>query len=143
MESSYRFEVWAGCIFTALIIGLIGNILTLVSLLLASMRKNHGFDWKRWINQAAFVCNLALVDLMACLLMLAMLLYAFDAYLSGLRGKETNDLKDTDGQNSTTCKFFILGIQNLANMSGWSIALIAVFRAFDRYRYRMHILSKN
>ena len=143
MESSYRFELWAGCIFTALMIGLIGNILTLVSLLLASMRKNHGFDWKRWINQAAFVCNLALVDLMACLLMLAMLLYAFDVYLSGLRGEETNDLKDTHGQNSITCKFFILGIQNLANMSGWSIALIAVFRAFDRYRYRMHILSKN
>ena len=134
MESSYRFEVWAGCIFTALIIGLIGNILTLVSLLLASMRKYHGVDWKRWINQAAFVCNLALVDLMACLLMLAMLLYAFDVYLSSLRDEETNDVKDTRGQNSSTCKFFILGIQNLANMSGWSIALIAIFRAFDRYR---------
>ena len=134
MESSYRFEVWAGCIFTALMIGFIGNILTLVSLLLASMRKNHGFDWKRWNHQAAFVCNLALVDLMACLLMLAMLLYAFDVYLSGLRGEETNDLKSTHGQNSITCKFFILGIQNLANMSGWSIALIAIFRAFDRYR---------
>ena len=134
MESSYRFEVWAGCIFTALIIGLIGNILTLVSLLLASIRKNHGFDWKRWNRQAAFVCNLALVDLMACLLMLAMLLYAFDVYLSSLRDEETNDVKDTHGQNSSTCKFFILGIQNLANMSGWSIALIAIFRAFDRYR---------
>ena len=71
---------------------------------------------------------------MACLLMLAMLLYAFDVYLSSLRDEETNDVKDTRGQNSSTCKFFILGIQNLANMSGWSIALIAIFRAFDRYR---------
>lgn len=134
MESSYSFEVWACCMFTALMIGLIGNILTLVSLLVASMRKNHGFDWKRWTHQAAFVCNLALVDLMACLFMLAMLLYAFGVYLSGPRNVETNDPKDTHGQNSITCKFFILGIQNLANMSGWSIALIAVFRAFDRYR---------
>ena len=134
MESNYRFEVWAVCIFTALMIGLIGNILTLVSLLLASMRKNHGFTWKRWNHQAAFVCNLALVDLMACLLMLAMLLYAFGVYLSGPKDVERNDGNDTLGQNSITCKFFILGIQNLANMSGWSIALIAVFRAFDRYR---------
>ena len=66
--------------------------------------------------------------------MLAMLLYAFGVYLSGPKDVERNDGNDTLGQNSITCKFFILGIQNLANMSGWSIALIAVFRAFDRYR---------
>ena len=128
MENNYGFEIFIGCIVTLIIFGILGNSLTLTSVIYATIKKRHNFNANNWPTSTVFIFNLAFVDLGACLLTLAYLIYAAITYAS--REHLDFDLGDTQG----ICKFFIIGIQDFALITGWSIALISFFRAFTRYR---------
>ena len=122
-ETEFTFEVWISFGLMVIIFGILGNALTLVSVSYAKSRNKHGFDDTKWISSTVFILNLAFVDLMYCLLTSSMLIYALFLY-------QKYDVGDT----SVICKFYVIGIQNLATIDGWSIALIAFSQAFPRIR---------
>ena len=74
--------------------------------------------------QPFFFLNVAFADIVYCILYFPQLIYAVALYLE-------YDL----GDSSSACKFFVLGTQTLACISGWSIALTAVSAAFPKIRY--------
>ena len=126
---AHNFELMISTIVVLIIFGILGNTLTLVSLVYATLKKKHNFDIQNWASSTVFIVNLVLVDLGACFLTLGSIIYAALIYFKHL------DLEaETAGDDNATCKFFILGIQGLAQITGWSIALISFVRAFKRYR---------
>ena len=129
MENSYNFEAWFGCVLTVVILGLLGNLLSIISVVYATIKENHGFGPKKWVNHAVFVINLVFVDFCACVFVLAILVYATTVYAA-----KTQFLELEIKHGHSICKFLVLGIQNLAQITGWSIALILFWRAFERYR---------
>ena len=129
MEKSYRFEMWYFSVVTIVILGILGNSLSLISILYATYKKNHNFGPKRWLEHSVFIFSLALVDLGACILVLAACVYATIVYWV----KEQQSTLSI-GDSHAICKFFILGIQDLAQITGWSIALISFVRILDRCR---------
>ena len=130
MENNHNFETWFGCVLIVVILGLLGNLLSIISVVYATRKENHGFGPKKWINDAVFVINLVFVDSCACVLVLATLFYATTIYAAKEQFLEINVTK----YDQSICKFLILGIQNLAQITGWSVALILFWRAFGRYR---------
>ena len=126
---AYNFELMISTIVVLIIFGILGNTLTLASQVYATLKKKYNFDIQSWGSSTVFIFNLALVDLAACFLTLASIIYAALIYSKHL------DLEaETAAGGNATCKFFILGIQGLAQITGWSIALISFVRAFKRYR---------
>ena len=128
MEIDFSFEVFAGIVFPVFLLGIIGNVLTIVSLLYAKIKGNHNFnDVKEWRSKTVFILNLAVVDLLYCLFIVAMCIFALLLYLR-LYQDDNND------QTSVICKIFVIGLQEISVIEGWSIALIAITRAFPKIR---------
>ena len=127
MENSnvnYRFEIFVGHILSVAILGILGNGLSLSSMLNATFKESHGFGRSKWSRNTLFVFNIVLVDLLACLLILTALVYAYIVYLDA-------EHKYSEG----FCHFIIVGVQDLAQITGWSIAFISFWHALNRFRY--------
>ena len=123
MEEDFTFEVLAGFSLILVTVGVFGNALTIASVIYAKVKKKYNFDSTDWLNSTVFILNLTFVDMTYCLFLLIMLAYSFLVYL-----------KFEVGETYSLCKFFVLGIQNLATIDGWSIALIAFTQAFPTIR---------
>ena len=120
-DSNLDFVVWSGCTGLLMIFGLLGNALTLWAIGHATRGKKYEFSGIRWLTTTIFVLNLAFVDTVYCLFFLAYMFYGLQS--------SPNYNRSEDG-SSGVCEFFVLGFQHLALIDGWSIALIAVTRAF-------------
>ena len=124
MESNYSFEIFAGVVFPLFLLGIFGNALSIASVIYAKIKGNHNFDDDAtWHSKTVFILNLAVIDLLYCLLMVSMCFFAMLLYL-----------KLYKDETFITCKFFVIGMQELAVIEGWSIALIAATRAFPKIR---------
>ena len=127
MENSnvnYRFEIFVGHILTVAIAGILGNGLSLSSMLNATFKESHGFGRAKWCRNTLFVFNIVLVDLLACLLILTALVYGYIVF------------RDAEHKYSEAfCHFIIIGVQDLAQITGWSIAFISFWHALNRFRY--------
>ena len=120
MTEPVSFEVWAGLAALLLVLGVLGNALTLWAIIYATRKNKPQFEGDNWHKTTVFILNLAVVDMVYCLFTLAYMFYGFLLWL---------DAVAEDGKTSGICKFFLLGLQHLAQVDGWSIALIAVTRA--------------
>ena len=125
-ETDFTFEVWASFWVVATMVGILGNMLTLVSVTYAKSRKRHNLHNSNGLSSTMFILNLAVVDLLYCLVSSSMLMYALLMYVK--------PGWFNIGEESTVCKFYVLCIQELATIDGWSIALIAFSHAFPRIR---------
>ena len=131
MAEDLTFELWSIFISLTVIFGVLSNGLTLLSITYATIKKKNKFDHASWYSTTVFIFNLAFVDLVYCLFWLIYMFYGL--YRSGLYGAWDRITEINDGARAT-CKFFLLGVQCLAEVGGWSIAIIAVTRAFPCIR---------
>ena len=115
-------DTWLACTVTLLIFGLLGNGLTIWAIGYATIRKKYEFGGAKWLTTTVFILNLAFLDTVYCLFMIA---YIFCGLL--LR-KSVIDIPLNEDGSSGICQFFVLGFQQLSLMEGWSIALIAITR---------------
>ena len=122
-EEELTFEIWVGFVIFFTIVGILGNMLTLVSVTYAKKHKNHGLHNSTGLSSTNFIMNLAMVDLMYCLLIVSKLIFGLFMYQ-----------KFSVASESAMCKFYVLGIHSLTTTDGWSIALIAFSHAFPRIR---------
>ena len=124
METDYSFEVFAIVVFPLFVFGIFGNAHAIASVIYARVKRKHDFDDDTtWHSKTIFILNLAVVDLLYCLLVVSMCIFAMLLYL-----------KVYKDETFITCKFFVIGIQELAAVDGWSIAIIAISRAFPKIR---------
>ena len=125
METDFTFETIYGIMVIALIVAVFGSILTFSSVICAKRKKKYNFDDEtEWKNSTIFLLNVAFADIVYCTLYFCHISYATALYFK-------NDL----GDSKSACKFFVLGTQTVACISGWSIALTAVSAAFPKLRY--------
>ena len=127
-EEELTFEIWVGFVIAFTVVGILGNILTLVSVTYAKKNKNHGLHNSTGLSSTNYIMNLAMVDLMCCLFIVSKLIFGVFIYQ---RFSVSNE--------SVMCKFYVLGIHSLTTIDGWSIALIAFSHAFPRIRYSNRI----
>ena len=135
-DVNYRFEVFVGCIFSAALFGIFGNGLSLISMRYATIKENHGFGIKKWNRNTLLIFNLVLVDLSACLLVLTALVYGYIVF-QDVKATPDNEILQFWKENSSResmCHFIIIGVQDLAQITGWSIAFISFWHALNRYR---------
>ena len=136
VDVNYRFEVFVSCIFAAAIFGIFGNGLSLSSMLYATKKENHGFGRGKWQRNTRFIFNLVLVDLCACLLILIALAYGYITFQDVKRqlneGIPKNEIDFSFRE--PMCHFIIIGVQDLAQITGWGIAFISFWHALNRYR---------
>ena len=132
MEADFTFEVLYGSVLLFLLTAVFGSVLTISSVLYAKRNKKYNFDNDEWLKSTIFILNVALVDIVYCTFVSAHSFYAFLIYLQ-YRFEDT----------SSACKFFVLGSQNLACISGWSIAMTAFSGSFPKYRYMNFILTSS
>ena len=124
-EKDFTFEIYACVVFPLFLLGIFGNALTIVSVIYARCKGMHDFNDKDvWHSRIVFIINLAIVDFLYCFLVVLMCIHAFIIYLK-------EDLRESA---STYCKIFVIGIQQLATIDGWCIALIAFTRAFPKIK---------
>ena len=123
METNLTFEIWASFGVFLLIVSILGNSLTFVSIIVPKRRNKHGFDDSEWLSSTVFVLNLALSDIIFCMFQLGGLVYGLLIYL---------DYVVYD--SSKFCKFMVIGLQDLGSINGWSIALIAITQALPRIK---------
>ena len=121
MDTNLTFEIWVTCGVVLLVISILGNLLTFVSVIGPKIRNKHGFDDSEWLSSTVFVLNLAFADIVYCVFQLFALLYGLVIYL-----------RYEGGDTSTICKFFYIGIQDLGAIDGFSVALIAITQALPR-----------
>ena len=131
MDEDLTFELWSVFIGLTVIFGVLSNALTLISITYATIKKKNKFDRASWYSTTVFIFNLAFVDLVYCLFWLVYIFYGLGR--SGLYGAWDTETEINDGVRAT-CKFFFLGVQCIAEIDGWSIAIIAVTRAFPFIR---------
>ena len=122
-EKSYRFEAWISCLIAILIFGILGNVFAIISISYAKLKKTYHFH-QSWRSSIIFFLNLILVDMVYCLFLLAKMIHGLSIYLKF----------DTDDVNEIECEFYILGIQTIANIGGWSIASIIFTQAIPKLR---------
>ena len=125
---NFTFEVFYGLVMLVLLIAVFGSALTISSVVYAKRNKKFNFDGDEWLKSIIFILNLAWVNIIYCILYFTHFVYASLIYLQ-------YDV----GNTSSTCQFLVLGIQNIACVSGWSIALIAFSKSFPKYRYIVQI----
>ena len=126
---SLIFELTAAFLMLIFTIAVLGSVLTISAVIYAKINGKYNFDTTEvWRQSTIFVINVACVDIVYCLLYLGHGIYALQFYL-GNSGEDTTIVK-----HYATCKFFVLGTQNLACISGWSIALTAFSGAFPKIR---------
>ena len=130
MEESYTFEVLYSFVLLFLLTAFFGSVLTISSVVYAKRNKRHNFNSEEWLKSTVFIINVALVDIVYCALAFA---HSFYALLIYYRFEST----------SSACEFFVLGSQNLACISGWSIAMTAFSGSFPKYRYMNFILTSS
>ena len=104
-------KAWVGCMVTLLLLGLLGNALTLWAIGYATVRKKYGFAGVQWLTTTIFILNLAFVDTVYCVFMLGYMFYVPEEWTG-----------------TGICQFLVLGSQQLAAIDGSSIALIAFTR---------------
>ena len=109
-ENSIDIEAWKGCMNTLLVLGVLGNTLTIWAVGYATFRNKYGFSGDQFLTTTIFILNLAFVDTVYCIFVLSYMVHV------------------ADDEPSRTCKFLVLGSQYLAILDGWSIALIACTR---------------
>ena len=125
METDFTIETIYGIMITALIVAVFGSILTISSVIYAKRNKKYSFsDENEWKNSTIFVLNVAFADTVYYTLYFCHIIYAVLLYFK-------YDL----GDSKSACKFFVLGTQTVACISGWSIALTAGSAAFPKLRY--------
>ena len=120
MEENLKFEVLVSLGIIVLIVGVLGNLLTFLSVVVPKIRNKHGFDDSAWLSSTIFVLNLALADIIYCLFNLCMLIHGLLLYHEYVEAA------------SEVCKFFYIGIQDLGAICGWSIALISITQAIPK-----------
>ena len=125
-ETDFTFEIIYGIILLVLVIAVFGSALTFTSVLYAKRNKKYNFDSQsEWGKSTIFVLNVAFADIVYCTFCFSHIIYAAVLYLH--RGEDVGD-------TSSACQFFVLGTQNIACISGWSIALTAFSGAFPKFR---------
>ena len=122
-EEDYKFISFVVGITVLMIFGALGNALTLAAVTFATVKKKPNFDGAHWTSTTVFIFNLSIVELAYCIFMLAYMIYGLLLWLNV-------DVGETSGM----CKFFLLGIQDIGLIDGWSIALIAFTRAFPNIK---------
>ena len=123
MDESFAFEIWSIVAVIILVISILGNSLTFVAIIVPKVRNKHGFDDFEWLSTTVFVLNLAFSDIVFCMFQLCFLVHGLMIYL-----------KHELGEHSTVCQFFVIGLQDLGLVNGWSIAIIAIAQAFPRIK---------
>ena len=116
------FEIWVSFRVVAAIIGVLGNLLTLISVTYARKNRKHGLHNTTRLSSTIFILNLAIVDLIYCLVIISKLTYGLFIYQKFSVGDES------------MCKFYVVGMHALATTDGWSIVLVAFSHAFPRIR---------
>ena len=114
-----KFIVYVSGMGVTMTLGALGNAFTIAALIYATVKETRHFEGRHWITTTVFTFNLAVVELVYCLFSIAYLIYG---------GMLRNSADD--GDTSKECEFFYLGLQTLALIDVWSVALIAVTRAF-------------
>ena len=122
-EEDLTFETWVSFGVVVTIMGILGNLLTLVSVSYAKRKKRHRLHNSIGLSSTYFILNLAIVDLMYCLISVSKYIYGLFVYQ-----------KFDVGDKSDMCKLYVLGIHALGTTDGWSIALVAFSHAFPRIR---------
>ena len=131
METDFTFETIGVIMFIALTVAVFGSILTISAVIYAKKNKKYSFsDESEWKNSTIFVLNVAFADIVYCTLYFCHIIYAAALYMR-------YDL----GDSKPACKFFVLGTQTVACISGWSIALTAVSAAFPKIRYAIRNIN--
>ena len=124
-EKDFTFEIYACVLFPLFLMGTFGNALTIASVIYAKLKSRHEFhEVTQWRSKTVFIINLAVVDFSYCFLVVLMCVHALALYLK-------EDLRESA---SLSCKIFVIGIQQLATIDGWCIALIAFTRAFPKIK---------
>ena len=124
VETDYEYKILlsVGCI--TLLLGALGNALTIAALAYETLKKKCNFDGCIWITTTVYIFNLAVVEFLYCLVVIVKIIY-------GEILRNSADTKVSPG----ACQFFLLGQQQLGVIDGWSLALIAVTRAFPLIKY--------
>ena len=122
-EKDYKFISFVVVTMVLMIFGALGNALTLAAVTYATAKKKPMFDGGSWMATTVFIFNLSIVELLYCLFMLTYMIYGIVLWFNV-------DVGSTSGM----CKFFLLGIQDIGLIDGWSIALIAFTRALPNIK---------
>ena len=121
--SGFYVDVAWGGIMLILVFGAIGNALTLTAVTYATVKKKRNFEGSNWISTNVFIFHLSFVELMYCLFRMADMIYGLFPFFIA-------EVENTPG----VCQLFLLGVQNLGLIDGWSIALIAFTRALPNIK---------
>ena len=121
-ESAVNYVAWSSCVGVLMICGLLGNACTLWAIGYATIRKRYDMSGASWLSTTIFILNLAFVDTVYCLFFLIYMVYGSTI--------PTPSSVTSEDESWATCKFFVLGFQQLSLIDGWSIALIAFTRPF-------------
>ena len=114
--------------FIIVIVGILGNIITVISFYYAKCKQKYGFH-ETWNTANVHILNLAVIDFMYCLIKLIHGAYDIEIYLK-TRVTETQDLQEDREDNSSHCTIFVHLQILLATSDKCAIILIAVTRAF-------------
>ena len=123
LESGHKFEILLYGVVVTMVFGTLGNALTLIAITYATIKQRSNFGGDNWIRTTIFIFNLSFVELVYCLLNLGYMLYGVLLWYNVIEVDTT-----------ILCQIFYLGIQELALIDGWSIALIAVTRALPHIK---------
>ena len=132
-EENISYELWAGFAIFFLTTGAFSNLFLLVSVIYAKRQKRHNFDNSEWVSSTVFFLNLALVDLVYCILRMGNAFYGFLIYF-GYGNFNDIDGDGIDDYNDGICQFLMLGHWNFSIIDGWSTACIAFITAFPKIR---------
>ena len=124
-EKDFTFEIYACILFPVFLFGIFGNALTIASVIYAKVTGRLEFiNTELWRSKTVFIINLAVVDFLYCFFVVIMCIYSLFIFLQE---------EYRDGASSA-CQVFVIGIQQLATIDGWCIALIAFTRAFPKIK---------
>ena len=110
-------------------VGILGNLITIISTYFAKWKKRYGFD-KNWRTSTVYIQNLAMINFMYCVLKVFQKSYEIKMHLS----RYNNDTIGGDNmeyeEDSSFCDIFAHLQIFLANCDKWAIVVLALIRSF-------------
>ena len=123
-QEKFGFEVGSGIVSLILMFSIFANGLAIAAISYATYKKKEKFI-DNWNATTIFILNLAFADLMRSLLQTTYMFYGL--YRSGAYGLWSKKVT-IDDETRSICKFYVLGLRNLSQVDGWSIAIICLTR---------------
>ena len=109
------------------IVGICGNLLTIISFSYATRKRKHGFQ-ENWRTNTIYVQNLAFIDMVYCILMLTKWIYEISMHINQYTNDE-NGNNDRYEKDTMFCNIFVHLNIFLATSDKWAIVTIALMRA--------------